>query len=107
MFDGKRYMTIGVKEEIGLDIQLILWSMIDDIRKNNDVKLDYLQIFELKSVEIEGENLQRITHKQEIPPYTDTKLASVENPVNGKIFVISSWDEKGEEYSTMMLSHEY
>lgn len=107
MFSGRKYMTMGIKEKIGLDLQLILWSMIDELGKKGNIKLDYLQVFELEYEEIDGENLQRITHKQEVPPYTDAKLASVEKPVNEKIFVISSIDEKGHEYSTMMLSHEY
>lgn len=107
MFSGKRYMTIGVKEEIGLDIQMILWSMIDELRKNDKFILDYLQVFELEPTEIEGEDFQRITHRQEIPAYIDIKIASVEKPVSGKIFVISSRNENGEEYSTVMLSREY
>lgn len=107
MFEGKRYMTVGVKEMVGLDIQIIIWSMIDDIRKKKDFNIDYLQVFELKTIEINGLEFQKITHKQEVEPYSVSKVFRVEKPANCKIFVISNKDEEGQEYSVMMLSHEY
>lgn len=107
MFEGKRYMTVGVKEMVGLDIQIIIWSMIDDIRKKKDFNIDYLQVFELETIEINGLKFQKITHKQEVEPYSVTKVFRVRKPVNCKMFVISNKDEEGQEYSIMMLNYEY
>ncbi|SHJ92785.1 DUF960 family protein [Paramaledivibacter caminithermalis] len=107
MFEGRKYMTRGIKEEIPLDIQIIIWGMIEDLRKKEDFEIDYLQVFELKPTEIDGLEFQRITHKQEVEPYSNTGTFIVRKPVSAKIFVISSIDENGKEYSTMMLCYEY
>lgn len=45
MFDGKKYITIGISENIPLEIQIILWDMVVSM----PVKKDYLQIFELST----------------------------------------------------------
>ena len=44
----KRYMTIMIDEVIHVEIQKILWDLIDEQRKQ-DLELDYLQVLELKS----------------------------------------------------------
>lgn len=102
MFKGNRYMTIGIKEEIGLDIQIVMWGLIQELSKKKGFELDYLQVFELEPVIIDGLEIQQIIHRQEVEPYSDTKVFSVIKPVSAKVFVI---DEK--EYCTMLLSSEY
>lgn len=98
MFEaGKRYMTCGVVSEIPLDIQLILWELIDKLKIK--IKLDYLQIFEL---ERKNENTQYIKHIQEVPSYKNEITFRYDAPVNKKIYVI---DDK--THSTMLLSEEY
>lgn len=86
MFDKDRYLTRGVSEEISLEIQILLWSMIGKIK----IKKDYLQVFEIE-------------HRQEIPKYKKEHVV-VNTGINSKakIFVIDDG-----EYSTMMLSSEY
>jgi len=46
MFDSKRYMTNGVLQTIPVEIQMIVWAMIDEL-KNKVEAVDYLQVFEL------------------------------------------------------------
>ncbi|MEZ7892712.1 MAG: DUF960 domain-containing protein [Candidatus Wallbacteria bacterium] len=99
MFEtGKRYMTCGVVSEIPLDIQLILWGLIDKLKTKNE-QLDYLQIFELAK---KNENTQYIKHIQEVPPYKNESTFRHNTPVNKKIYVI---DDK--THSTMLLAEEY
>ena len=97
MFESekKRYLTRGVDETIPLEIQLFLWTAID----NMPAPKDYLQVFKLTK---KG-NMQYILHKSEQPAYEMTYiLTTVENAVNAKIYCIDS-----EEYCTMLLAEEY
>lgn len=96
MFDKDRYLTRGVSEEIPLEIQILLWSMIGGIK----IKKDYLQVFEIEPIK---NSLLKIEHRQEIPKYKKEHVV-VNTGINSKvkIFVIDNGD-----YSTMMLSSEY
>lgn len=96
MFEKDRYLTRGVLEEIPLEIQILLWSMIVGIK----IKKDYLQVFEIEPIK---NSLLKIEHRQEIPKYKKEHVV-VNTGINSKvkIFVI---DDGG--YSTMMLSSEY
>lgn len=96
MFDKDRYLTRGVSEEITLEIQILLWSMIGEIK----IKKDYLQVFEIEPIK---NSLLKIEHRQEIPKYKKEHVV-VNTGITSKvkIFVI---DDGG--YSTMMLSSEY
>ncbi len=96
MFDKDRYLTRGVSNEIPLEIQLLLWSMIGEVT----VKKDYLQVFEIEPIK---DNLLRIEHRQEVPKYKKEIIVSNAR-INSKVklFVIDDG-----EYSTMMLSEEY
>ena len=100
-FTGDRYATIGIQTEIPLELQIILWGMIDDNIRTG-LKMDYLQVFELSATYKNGELVQEITHKQEQPRRRKTVTVSTNNPVNVKIFVIDD-----VTHSTMLLSNEY
>ena len=96
MFNKERYLTRGVSNEIPLKIQMLLWSMIDEL----NVKKDYLQVFEIEPIDV---NLLKIEHRQEVPKYKKEIVArnlGISSKV--KIFVIDDG-----EHSTMMLSSEY
>lgn len=101
MFDNDRYITCGINEEIDVEIQIALWNFIDNLKKK-DFEIDYLQVFELKSIENGDRFNQEIIHSQEVPEYKKKYLTEVGKPVNAKIFVI---DDKS--HSTMLLGEEY
>ena len=91
-----RYMTRNIVEEIPVEINILLWNLIDEL----NIEKDYLQIFELNPM---GEGIVEITHKQEIPEYEASIY--IYNEVikeNKKIYAIDS-----VEYSTLMFSYEY
>lgn len=96
MFNKERYLTRGVSNEIPLEIQILLWSMIDGL----NVKKDYLQVFEIEPMDV---NLLKIEHRQEVPRYKkEIVVINVRISSKVKIFVIDDG-----VYSTMMLSSEY
>ena len=70
IFTAKRYATRGIATEVGLEIQLILWAMIDG-RKKKGVQVDYLQVFELSFARRDGILVQKVIHRQECPPASD------------------------------------
>ncbi len=99
MFQGKRLITRGVANIIPTEVQMFLWSLLDELVAKTPVETDYLQVFELS-----GENgNQIIIHRQENPPYQAMyQFNKVENPLQHKIYVIDD-----VEYCTMLLNDEY
>ena len=76
-----RFITKGVRENVSPALQLLLWSLVD----NMPPPKDYLQVFKL--TEFKGK--QKITHIQEQPNYLREYLLYADTPVFvGKIFVI-------------------
>lgn len=99
MFE-KRYQTRSVATTVHRDIQLMLWSMIDDWKENN--QLDYLQVFELSIESIDGKLVQKIIHRQEVPPITEERKFNVVEPMIGRLWVVDS-----DEGAVMMYPEEY
>ena len=91
-----RYMTRKVAEEIPLEINILLWNLIDEL----NVEKDYLQVFELNPI---GEGIVEIIHNREIPEYKSSLyIHSVEIKENKKQYAIDNL-----EYRTLMFSDEY
>jgi len=103
MFDSStRYKTCGVVHEIPIEMQLILWEMIDTLKTKIET-LDYLQVFELKTkYEDNGQKKQSIRHFQEQPPYEKVIVLEYDAPLDQKIYVIDD-----QTHSTMLLAQEY
>lgn len=100
MFENPKYITRGIAREIPAEIQLELWIIIENLKMNGTIKLDYLQVFRLSN----KEGKQKIIHSQEEPEYhSEIVLAFSCPPVdNKKVFVIDDG-----AHSTMMLAEEY
>lgn len=99
---NNRYVTRGVNEEVDIRLQLIMWSMIDKLKDEGNVELDYLQVFKIRK---EGNKII-INQSQEVPEYSCTyeiELEDIQIDDESKIYVIDS----GEEYLTMLLASEY
>ena len=96
-----KFITIGVKENISLDIQLFMWNEIEK-RINLKKELDYLQVFNISIID-KDKGIVKIEHTQEIPEYKKTSIIkSKEVRNNLKVFVILE-----AEYATMLLASEY
>ena len=97
----KKYITIGIKEQIGIYIQLFMWNEIEK-RINLKKELDYLQVFNISIID-KDKGIVKIEHNQEIPEYKKTSIIkSKEIRNNLKVFVILE-----SEFSTMLLASEY
>ena len=96
-----RYVTRGVNEEVDVRLQLIMWSMIDKLKDEGNVELDYLQVFRIRK---EGNKIV-ISQSQEVPEYSCTyeiELEDIQIEDEIKVYVIDSG-----EYSTMLFPGEY
>ena len=96
-----RYVTRGVNEEVDIRLQLIMWSMIDKLKDEESVELDYLQVFKIRK---EGEKIV-INQSQEVPEYSFTyeiEIEDIQIEDEIKVYVIDSG-----EYSTMLFPSEY
>ena len=96
-----RYVTRGVNDEVDIRLQLIMWSMIDKLKDEESVELDYLQVFKIRK---EG-NKVVINQSQEVPKYSCTyeiELEDIQIDDEIKVYVIDSG-----EYSTMLFPSEY
>ena len=96
MFTNERYLTREVADRVPIEIQILMWNLVEEI----EVEKDYLQIFEL--IPNSSESVE-IVHKQEIPEFTfnyRVKNCGIETKM--KLYIIDNGD-----YSMMMFSHEY
>ena len=93
-FKNKRFLTAGVKENVSLPLQLLMWQLIDEL----DGEKDYLQVFKCSGYD----GKQKIEHVQEEPEYYKEYQYFTDTLFVGKIFVIDDG-----EHSTMMLAEEY
>ncbi|MGY5218442.1 MULTISPECIES: DUF960 family protein [Clostridium] len=99
--ENKRYVTKGINENLDIRLQLIMWNLIDELKKK--VKVDYLQIFRLSKVH---GSIIKITHEQEVPQYKDDFEFEIEGFVlehDAKVYVI----EEVDDISIMLLAKEY
>lgn len=97
-----RYVTRGVNEEVDIRLQLMIWSMLDKLKDEGNVELDYLQVFRIRK---EGNKIV-ISQSQEVPEYSCTyeiELEDIKIDDEIKVYVIDS----GEEFSTMLFPGKY
>ncbi|EQA6964973.1 TPA: DUF960 domain-containing protein [Listeria monocytogenes] len=100
--EGQRFLTPGIKEGVPLEVQLLLWHLIDTA----NCQMDYLQIFELHKEN--HANKLIIIHRQEEPEqkrkvtFQLGKYAKELQVLPRKIWVIDDGD-----HQTMLLPEEY
>ena len=98
---NNRYVTRGVNEEVDIRLQLIMWSMIDKLKEEGNVELDYLQVFKIRK----KDSKVVINQSQEVPEYSCTyeiEIEDIQIEDEIKVYVIDSG-----EYSTMLFPSEY
>ena len=96
-----RYVTRGVNDEVDIRLQLIMWSMIDKLKDEESVEVDYLQVFKIRK----KDSKVVINQSQEVPEYSCTyeiEIEDIQIDDEIKIYVIDSG-----EYSTMLFPSEY
>ena len=96
-----RYVTRGVNDEVDIRVQLIMWSMIDKLKDEESVEVDYLQVFKIRK----KDSKVVINQSQEVPEYSCTyeiEIEDIQIEDEIKVYVIDSG-----EYSTMLFPSEY
>ena len=108
----KKYMTPGIKDKIGLLIQVYIWEILSEYQKEKlevEEELDYFQSFELS---LNEDSYLEILHKEEVPndyskryvlPDSTLSILQAEEYL-GYIFVIANEEKHG---FTMILANEY
>ena len=96
-----RYVTRGVNEEVDIRLQLIMWSMIDKLKDEESVELDYLQVFKIRK---EGEKIV-INQSQEVPEYSFTYEIEIEDIQIDNVIKLYVIDNEG--YSTIIFPEDY
>ena len=97
-----RYVTRGVNEKVDIRLQLIMWSMLDKLKDEGNVELDYLQVFRIRK---EGNKIV-INQSQEVPEYSCTyeiELEDIQIDDEIKLYVI----DNGVEGSIILFPWEY
>ena len=74
-----RYVTRGVNEEVDIRLQLIMWSMIDKLKDEESVEVDYLQVFKIRK----KDSKVVINQSQEVPEYSCTYEIELEDILKG------------------------
>lgn len=100
----ERYITVGVKVSIPLELQMFLWELQGNMRLMNK-EVDYLQVYELKSSDNSNKK-QLIIHRAEVPKHEERYQIAVGQVIKQKIFII---EDKYEDriIQTMLLAEEY
>jgi len=99
---NSRYVTRAINKEIDIRLQIIIWSMIDKLKDEGNIELDYLQVFKVRK---EGNKIV-INQSQEVPEYSCTyemEIEDIQIDDEIKIYVI----DNGIEGSTMLFPWEY
>lgn len=100
MFDKEKYITKNIHNQLPQETILFLWTLIEEARKQTE--LDYLQIFHLSKVSINGVTMQKVTHIQENPKYKNEAFLLCNHTINNKVYCIDD-----ESHSTMLFANEY
>ena len=97
--DKPRYATQQIASNVSVEIQELLWRIVDS-RRNNQEPLDYLQVFHLQR----NGDMQMITNKQEQPSMKkEVSLKLKENqPIDTTIWIIDDGS-----HCTMLFPSDY
>lgn len=66
-FSGSRYITSGVAENFPIELQVALFSAVEQMREKVSGQLDYLQVFEIVTRVKGQKKFLHIYHMQECP----------------------------------------
>lgn len=100
MFDKEKYISKRISNELPQELILILWNLIEEARPHTQI--DYLQIFHLSRVTLDGVPVQKVTHLQENPKYKNEIYIFCNDVITNKLYCIDD-----ESHSTMLFANEY
>lgn len=97
----QRYVTKAINEELNIEIQVLLWELLDSIEVKRKDKMDYLQVFEIVN---QGDNI-KIINRQEQPTMTEELMIMKQGSMNIEDTIV--WIIDDLEYRTMLFPKDY
>ncbi|HEF5700870.1 MULTISPECIES: DUF960 family protein [Bacillaceae] len=94
-----RYVTRAINGELNIEIQVLLWELLDSIAVSRKDKMDYLQVFEI----VNSGNKLKITNRQEQPAMK--KELIIESTLEIKDTTV--WIINEPNYQTMLFPSDY
>ncbi|WP_440614952.1 DUF960 family protein [Bacillus subtilis] len=95
-----RYVTRAINVELNIEIQVLLWKLLDSIAVKRKDKMDYLQVFEI----VNGGNNIKIINRQE-QPATMEELIIEHGSMEIEDTIV--WIIDDFEYQTMLFPKDY
>lgn len=106
MFDKNLYITKGIDNSLPKNVVNLIWFLLKQDSKKR--QMDYLQVFELKTINTNSGNALSIHWSQEQPEYSTTIFfPDITEKLDIKVWVICTGEGTEDEYSTMLLPEEY
>ncbi|MEB6551142.1 DUF960 domain-containing protein [Heyndrickxia sporothermodurans] len=95
-----RYMTRAINEELNIEMQALLWELLDSIAVKRKDKMDYLQVFEIVNIG----NKIKIINRQEQPTIKEELIMDkgTMNIKNTTVWIIDEPDKQ-----TMLFPSDY
>lgn len=101
-FSGSRYITSGVEENFPIELQVALFSAVEQMREKVSGQLDYLQVFEIVTEVKRQKKFLHIYHMQECPDAKLEYFIPTDVEINGRAYMIDDVD-----HITLLLAEEY
>ncbi len=95
-----RYVTRAINEELNIEIQVLLWELLDSIAIKRENKMDYLQVFEIVNIG----NKIKIINRQEQPTMKEVLIIE-QGALNVKDTTVWTIDEPDK--LTMLFPSDY
>ena len=106
MFDKNLYITKGIDNSLPDKVINVLWCLLQ--QDTSKRKMDYLQVFELKTIGTKSGKALSVHWYQEQPEFSTTiYFPDITDDLDMKVWVICSGEGTKDEYSTMLLPEEY
>ncbi|MFK9091717.1 DUF960 family protein [Bacillus salipaludis] len=97
---GPRYVTRSINKELNIEIQALLWELLDTIAVKRKDKMDYLQVFEIVN---DRNNIKIINHQEQ--PAMKEELMIKRGSMEVKNTTV--WIIDDLEYQTMLFPKDY
>lgn len=95
-----KYVTKAVSEEISVEIQALLWGLMDILATKRKERMDYLQVFEISATK----KHIHIVNKQEKPPIQEKFVFGNVSIVTKNVVV---WIIDDHEKQVMLFPSDY